>query len=66
MAWTDNPRFRDVGRVVIGGTGAIRGQGNGRRAAMNLRKMFNQERKEHPWLTFKQAWRIVKDHRKKR
>lgn len=32
----------------------------------NLHNLFNQERKEHPWLTFKQAWKIVKDHERKR
>jgi hypothetical protein len=30
----------------------------------SLHAKFNQERREHPWLTFKQAWRIVHDHKK--
>lgn len=29
---------------------------------MDKFKAFQQERKEHPWLTSKQAWRIVSDH----
>jgi len=32
----------------------------------NLHKKFKNEKKEHPWLTTKQAWRIAYDHEKKK
>ena len=32
---------------------------------MNMRKMFAKEKREHPSLSTKTVWQIVKDHMKK-